>query len=207
MANSSNTQISIANLALAHCGMNQVTSLSASSNDPKIKVINQFWAVARDDVFAEIDWSFATVTQMLTQIDDYEDAQWAYAYEFVTVNVANFWYVFEEGTASKKDEQKFEIKYDPNLADKVILSDLDDAIGLYTYIVTDVTLWSHKFVMAFSYRLASMILPLLTNDTEKALMLANIANNYVLEAKRIDSYNKEKIPLRPVSSYITARGA
>lgn len=205
MANSTQTQLSIVNLALAHLVMNAVANLSTSSNDPKIKAINRFWEVARDDVFSELDWSFATVTQNLAQIADYYAPEWTYGYTYITLNVANIWYIFDAATTKTKEEQKFEVKYDPSQSGKVILSDLDDAIAEYTYIVTDVTLWSHKFVMAFSYRLASMVCPILTGDAEKALSLMQLSNAYIHEAKRIDSYNKIKIPEPYVSKYVKAR--
>lgn len=207
MANSTHTQLSIANMTLAHLGMNEVSSLDTSSNDPKIKAINRFWATVRDDLLSELDWSFATVTQVLSQITDYEDSTWAYGYSYITLNLATFWYVFDEGTADSKQDQVFEVKYDPNLADKVILTDLDDAIAEYTYIVTDYTLWSHKFVLAFTYRLASVICLPLLSDAEMSQRLLTASGAIVDEAKRIDSYNKIKIPTFQKSRYIRARSS
>jgi hypothetical protein len=205
MANSTQTKLSIANLSLSHLMMNDVANLNTTSNDPKIKAINKFWDVARDDVLSELDWSFATVTENLSQITSYYSPDWTYGYTYITENVANIWHIFDVSTAGNKDEQKFEIKYDSNIGSKVILSDLDNAIAEYSYIITDVTLWSHKFVMAFSYRLASMMTPLLTGDAEKALKLMELSNAYIHETKRIDSYNKIKIPEPYVSKYIKAR--
>ena len=207
MANNSQTQLSIANMTLAHLGMSEVANLESSSNDPKIKAINRFWEPVRDDVFSELDWSFATVTENLTQIDDYYAPEWSYGYEYTTLNVATFWYVFDQGTWNTKEEQKYEVKYDPNQGDKVILTNLDDAIAEYTYIVTDPTLWSHKFIMAFTYRLASVLALPLLNDDEKATKMLTLSSAIVSEAKRIDSYNKIKIPTAHISKYRTARGA
>lgn len=207
MANSNQTQLSVANMTLAHLGMNKVASLSTSSNDPKIKAINQFWEPVRDDVFGEIDWSFATVTENLAAITDYYSPEWTYGYTYITQNVASLWYVYDAFTHDKKEEQKFEVKYDPNQSRKVILSDLSSAIAEYTYILTDVSLWSHKFVMAYTYRLAAVICPILLGDDEKALKFLNLSGAMVTEAKRIDSYNKVKIPDRPTSKYIKARSA
>lgn len=200
-----NSQLSISNLALRHFSQNPVINLT--DNNPSVNAINAYWEAARDDVLSEHPWSFATVTKALSYSfngAEYCD-DWTFGYDYITQSIASLWYVYDFYTADKKDEQDFEVRYDPTLDMRVILTNLSNAVAEYSYVQDDVTLWSHKFVMAFSYRLAAMMCPIITGDAEKALTLMQLSNVYIGEEKRIDSTRKKKRP-EVTSKYVNARG-
>lgn len=204
---------SICDLSLSHLGMKGLTtSLSAdvAANNPSAIAINKHWGPARNDVFSEFKWPFANVIQpMQMQVDVSEDdyPEWESFFVY-TLNAATIWNIFDESTVEEKEDNLFEVVYNIGLAVRVLccnLSTLNNAYCEYTHNVIDTTLWSPKFVMAFSYRLAAAICVALTGDAEKALKLMTIYNAYIHEAKRIASSEKKKKPGQ-TNSIVNSRG-
>lgn len=200
------TQLQISNLALAHLGMNAITQAQLTASViPAAVAINSFWEFARDEVLGEISWSFANTTLAMVAIDDITDIEWEFCYEYPTLAVGSIWNVFDEGSVSTKEEQEFEVKYVPSELNKCVFTNLEAAYAEYTYKVTDPDIWSDKFNMAFSYRLAASMAMLLTGDADKGLKLMGIYNILLAEAKRIG--NSEKVKAPPESQkYLNSRG-
>ena len=193
--------------------MKPITDLTtdAAANNPSALAINKHWGPCRNDLFREFQWSFANVIEPMemvltvTQDDDYPE--WASFYTY-TENAATIWHVFDESTVKTKSENQFEVVYNPTLNERLICCDLSTynaAWCEYTYNVTDTLLWDTKFIMAFSYRLASAICMELTGDAEKALKLTQLYNAILHEAKRIDSREKKSKPTQS-NPIVDARG-
>jgi len=193
---------SIANLALSHLGMKPITDLDtdAAAYNPAAIAINLHWGPVRNDLFSEYQWSFANVVEPMqvqagVSISDYPEWQYFYVY---TANAATVWNVFDPGSVEEKEENQFEVVYNPDLAVRIICCNVTNASVAayceYTYNVTDPTLWSPKFVMAFSYRLASSICVDLTGDEKKALTLMQLSSAYIHDSKRIGSSEKKNKP-------------
>jgi len=188
----SQSQLGLYNLALQHIGMKKISSTDGT--DPSTVALNNYYESCRDDLFREHKWPFATVQATLTESTVEVPLGWTYAYEYPTENAATVWSVFDEGTYDYKDEQDFEIYYDPDSATKIIATDCEDAYYEYTYIITDLTLWDSKFYIALSYRLAASVCHVLLGDAEKGLKLMEISNFYISESKRISSHEQKKKP-------------
>lgn len=198
------TQLQIVNLALAHLGMLPISQVQLNANlHPSAVAANGFWEYCRDEVLGEVPWSFATTTLALSTVD-VDDLQYEYVYEYPTLCVGNIWSVFDEGSYQNKEEQEFEVKYVPSESDKCIFTDMQYAYAEFTYKVTDPEIWSDKFAMAFSYRLASSMALALSADPKKGLQLMDIYNLILSEAKRIGAIEKIKKPNRK-SNYIDSR--
>jgi hypothetical protein len=199
-----NSILGLYNLALQHIGMKKVSATTGT--DPSTVALNNYYEVCRDDVFREFKWPFATVQQSLNESSVVSaPLDWLFAYNLPTLNVASVWCVFNEATYTDKDDQDFQILYDPTNATKVICSDLEDAYYEYTYIVTDPTIWDAKFYLALSYKLAASIAHVLLGDAEKGMKLMEVYNAIIAEAKRISSYEKRRKPNQD-SSYQNSRG-
>lgn len=204
------TELQIANMALRHIGMNKITSLSGT--DPSSVICNDFFDQARDDLFREFPWPFATMQEELTLCSASVTTPigWDYAYVYPTdaitlpSYVATVWTVFDEGTTDKKEEQKFEVMFDKATGTRIICSNLTDAYCEATYILEDSELWDAKFDLMLSFKLASLICPGLTGDVEKAMNLMNIYNGLLQETKRLAAHEKVKFPDRN-SSTVDAR--
>lgn len=204
---------SIANLTLSHLGQKPLTTdiaTDVAANNPSAVAINTHWGPVRNDLFREFKWPFANVIQPMqiqTGVNQDMYPEWLYFYVY-TANAATVWYVFDSATVEEKEEQAYEVVYNPTLNKRVIccnVTNTSSAFNEYTYNVTDTTLWDTKFVIAFSYRLASAIAKTLTGDGAIGEKLMLISNGIISEAKRIASHEKKKKPKQSQST-INARG-
>lgn len=191
------SQVQIINRALAHLGMNPITNIQ--SDTPSAIVANQFWEQCRDDVFSEHRWPFANVQVNLALVTD-EISGWEFVYGY-PAKCARLFNVFNEGTISEKDIQEFEVVYISSSNKRVVCTNLDEAIGEYTYKVSDTSIWDSKFITAFSYRLASEMAHSLIGDVDKGLKLMQIYNAFISDAKRLSYQEKIKKPTRVSSAY------
>ena len=216
--------ISIANKALRHLGMSPISSLE--DDHPSVDAVVEYFAIAREETLEAHRWSFATVVELLvdnTNVDGDDYPDWSYFYNY-PANALAIWNVFNGTTtgtlttsfpgwdaalqtypAGSKEDQDFEVRYNPTNAEQVICSDLNDAYVEYTYKMTDTTLWSRKFIMALSYKLAAMMAHDLTGDANIGLKLTETFNALISEAKRLDFSHKKKQPAR-TSGYVNSRG-
>lgn len=191
------TQLDVGNLALTHLGMLVLTQAQLTANtDPRAVAINTFWAPCRDEVLAEFPWSFGTTTSVISELTDLTDSEWDHIYTYPTSATSAVFTVFNDGTATEKDEQDFEVKYIASKAAKFIHTNLSDAIAEYTYGITDPASWSPKFVMAFSYNLASRMAVALTGNGQLAITMGQLYTSVLGEAKRINSTEKKKVPYK-----------
>lgn len=198
------TQLQVINLALAHMGNKAITQAQLTAGVvPEAVAANTFWEPCRDEVLGESRWSFATATMALSAIDT-TDPLWDYIYSYPTTSVGSIWAVYDDYTVKEKEEQEFEVKYYTTTGVRAIYTNLDDAYAEYTYKVTDPAVWSDKFAMAFSYRLASSMSMYLTGDAQKGMQLMEIYNGILGEAKRIGNSEKVKVPPQ-TSKYQDAR--
>jgi hypothetical protein len=198
------TQLQIVNLALHHLGMKSITQAQLTANAiPSSVEANIFWEPCRDEVLGETNWSFSTSTLCLSALD-IDDLEWEYVYSYPTLSVGAVWAVYDESTVDNKYDNNFEVKYTPSQTAKCIYSDLDHAYAEYSYKVTDPAIWSDKFNMAFSYRLAAEMAIPLQADAKKAADMLILYNGIVGEAKRIGASEKIKQP-NQTSRYQTSR--
>jgi len=196
---------SICNLALSHIGMKPITDLDTdvALNNPSALALNRHWGPCRNDVFREFKWPFATCQgQILHRVDIASTVypEWDF-YTTYPTSAVTVWNVYDATTADMKHEQLFEVVYNPTLAERVLLCNLDTVTTStikqyveYTYNVTDTLIWDTKFVMAFSYRLASSVCMELTGDEKKAITLSEIYRNVIHEAKRVAHSEKKRKP-------------
>ena len=202
---SAEKKLQIVNMALLHLGQAKITQAQlTAASIPSAMAMDVMWDPCRDEVLGESDWPFATCTETLSVIDTITDAEFEYVYTYPTSAVSSVWAVFDEGTADKKNEQEFIVKYVPASSNKFIFSHLEDAIAEYTYQVTDALMWSNKFNTTFSYKLAAETCVSITGDAQKAMNLMNIYNGLLGEAKRVSSSEKYKKPTQ-TSKYLEAR--
>ena len=199
------TQLQIINLALVHQGSATLTQSALDNlSDPASLAANVLWEPCRDEVLGSARWSFATVTQTLSVIDNIIDAEYDYVYTHPTLSVGAIWCVFNEGSVDTKEDNEFELRYAPTLTLSVIYTNEADAIAEYTYKVTSPAVWSDSFNMAFSYLLASRMCAATTGDVDKSLKLGQIYSSLISDSKRIGASEKRKKP-KETSNYLNAR--
>jgi len=174
-------QTTILNMGLHHLGMEPINDIT--DLNPSAKVLNDYWVPARDDTFSEHQWPFADA-QIQLQLVSATVVGWDYVYGY-PVKVAGVWKVYSEGAVDHKDECPFETKYLIDEDRRVICSNEPLAMADVTYVVENVSVWSPKFCMAFSIKMALLACPDLVSDTEKSLYLNQLFTGAINEAKRV----------------------
>ena len=163
------TQVSIANMALTLLGVKAISSVTESS-EPARKVLLT-WNNAVDTVLRDHDWNFARrVGVPLVASPTFSVTGWEYAYAKPT-KCASIRAVYNEGTLKSKSQQEYveALSTDDNAV--MVLSNLEDALCDYTYLVTDVSLFPPDFAEALALYLASRIGAALTGSDSKATQM------------------------------------
>lgn len=189
--------LTVCNLALGHLGVPALTSSQLSANLlPAAIACNTFFSITVDDLFSEFKWPFAdaAISLNLSSTTSLLDDQYPYVYDYPTTNCAAVWEVYNVATYDKKTEQDFETKYDADNSKRVICSELEEAIADITYPVTDTSIWSNKFKLALSYRLAAIMAIAVGAAADKALALAQVADMQLSNTKRIGASEQKKKP-------------
>ena len=205
-------QKDIINLALGHLAVAPITATTESSVAAQTAV--RIWDMLRKECLRGHNWSFATVVATLTLNTTYGTlttsglyaAEYIYAYDYPS-NCLALWNVFNESTPKDKRQDNFREVYDSVNAQKVIVTDVLDAIGEYTFNITDASFFDPNFATVLSYRLAADMAKPLTGDAELANSMMNEFNIRMSEAKRASS--SENNPNRAKEgncAYIDARG-
>lgn len=192
------TDIDICNLALGSLGLEPITALAEEVKNAR--TCNLFYALIRDIYLQEHDWSFATKTIELVEIDPLPDgyARFAYGYEYPS-DCLKARVIRDEGGFNNypfiiKD---YVISGPANAT--IILTNLSEAFLEYTVTMptaADIFLFTSLFIEALSTKLASKIVWPLTKDLriqKQAFEQFAIADN---NAKQHDSSSQlpEKVP-------------
>ena len=197
-------KLEVYNLALSHLGMGKISSLTGA--DPSTIACNMYYEPCLNDMFREHEWCFARVQQAMTDYTGDVPLGHTYAYDYPTLNAATVWTVFNEGCADDKHSQDFSSFYVPEENKRIIVTELEDAVMEYTYLVSEISIWDAKFKMALTYRLAASMAKVITGDPDKrGAELGMAYNSIISEAKRIGAIESPKKP-KQVSGYQNARG-
>jgi len=161
----------IGRMALSHIGArSRIESLTENSNEAK--EVNLWYDFARKQVLEVFNWNFASKRLTLAlHGDDPPEGVWAFRYQYpsdclVARNIENpripvratgfLGKSFDELTGLQFNAVPFEVEIAPE-GTKSILSNLEDAVLVYTFDQTATALFSELFIEAFSRALASKI--------------------------------------------------
>ncbi len=181
------SKLQIWNMGLSHLGMPKI--FSTDLDNPSAIACDLYWLPALDDAFSELSWAFATVKEQFALVSE-TVVGWDYVYAYPP-KAAGVHNVFSEANVMYKEEQEFETVFLPSSNKKVICSNEPEAWQEYTYVVLDTTIYSPKFVIAASFKLAALMAQSLTSDPGAGGAMQQNAGIIVSEAKRINA--KEKI--------------
>jgi hypothetical protein len=150
--------LEIANMALSHIGAK--VTLAAFPTSASTGIINEsiflWYAKSRRRALASHDWSFArTRLALVTHADAPTDGIWDYRYDYPAdalklrriQNTPNL----------DADAVPYEVEISPTAGTLSILTNLEDAIAVYTFDQTTTTVWSEGFDEAVSHLLAANI--------------------------------------------------
>jgi hypothetical protein len=162
------SETEIANMALHHLGLERITALSDSNK--RAKLLNDIFANTRDEVLSNAYWGFArrrvTIAKDATAPSFGFSARFQKPADLISV----FWVDDHDPDASNNSN-----RYHPDGLDRsdtiayreegdYLLANADTLYMIYVKRLTDVTLFSAKFVTAFSLLLANRACYSLTQD-------------------------------------------
>lgn len=206
------TQVEIINLALGHIAQAPITLTTDASVQAQAAM--RIWDTARKEALRGHDWSFGTVVTALTANTTYATistsglyaGDYIYCYDY-PANCLAMWHVYNESLKDKSVGEDFRELYDPVNSAKVIVTNTADALGEYTFDVTDPSFYDANFVTVLSYRLAAELAMPLTGDPQLAITMMKVFTDMMAEAERMSSYENNPDHVKEgTSAFIDARG-
>lgn len=160
------SKVEIWNLAVGHLRSPAVIS-SENDNTKEAAACRLYYEHARTITLEAFDWGFARQTQLLAELDPDDEGWntdllrgWGYAYVIPTT-CQKFRRIWD--TPERK--VPYEIVLRPGVvSSQMILTNMSDAIGVFTASIEIPTLFPAHFVDALSWRLAAFAAPKLTGD-------------------------------------------
>lgn len=202
------TQLEIINASLGLLKCRKITSISDGSIQTETAV--RFWEISRKKALREYAPPCATVVIALTLNTTYAKAandlyagRWAYAYTYPS-NCLAMNLIYTQATINKSKGENFRELYDSVNAARVLVTDCEDAIGEYTYDLSDCSKWDDSFAKVFAILLASDMAPNLSADDAIAMNLLKLYQLEISESKRYNSYEK-RVTETHTSSYEDSR--
>lgn len=153
----STSKTSIGNLALLHLkNSKSMTDIDSDASAQSLLLL-AFWDIALGMVLEDFDWPFAKTIAALALIESDPDdgVEWAYSYTWPS-DCKKPRYIVDGNLEATTEAPRIAFEEGADGSVKRILTNEEDAILAYTKLVTDVTLWSDRFSLAFSYKLAAL---------------------------------------------------
>ena len=136
---------------------------NANSDDNRAILLNNYYELARDYVLKDYDWNFACTYKNLSLSEDENIAKkFVYCYDYPNDCICAR-DIFQQGAYVL---QKFEV-VSLSSGQKVILSDVENAILRYTKRIEKEIFFTCEFAMALSYYLASLTSSVITGSIQK----------------------------------------
>lgn len=167
------SEVEIANLALANLGDRAtVASLDPPEGSAQAEHCARFYPVARDALLELHPWNFATRRAALALLAETPVA-WLYAYSLPADCIKVQAVQLPESTTDSTEHFAIGLNDD---GQRVLYTNIDEAVVRYTARVEDTTLFTPLFTLTLSWKLSAMIAgPILKGDAGAA------------EAKRCDA--------------------
>lgn len=222
------TSTDIANLALAHCGVSKPIGNILTEKSLEGQMCRTFFDISRQDVLREFPWFFARKMVAPALVANQPTNEWLYAYQYPSdaLRLTRFmsWRLSNDTRQSRVPYTVMQ----PVAATLSTLSPQPSAYsqttGLwiytnwpgvnvslptiieYTFDNQNVSQWPPDFIIALSYRLASlMVMTLTSGDPQKYKQ--DIMGEYQMRISesKADNLNEEQRPEEPQSEFIRAR--
>lgn len=193
-------QIEICNVALSRVGAGSIQSLTEATREAR--ACRTHYELARDAALRDHDWPFARKRADLAVLTETVD-DWDYVYQYPADCVAAR-LILNVASVDPKDRIPFEVGVNAAKSSRVILTDEEDAILVYTALVSNTVVYDALFVDALAWRLAAELAVPLRAETS---LQQTFLRQYLLQlgsAKETGSNEKYEAPILS-SSFADAR--
>ena len=149
-----------------------------TENTAEAQQINLWYDFAKGESLEAFDWSFARKRLTLaTHADDPPDGVWAYRYQYPAdalvmrrlenpTNVGSADTIFSHRDNIGGDAVPYNIEVDDSKESKTILTNLESAVGVYTFDLETTSLFSKLFIQTLASNLGFHIAMTLTGKKE-----------------------------------------
>ena len=194
--------VSIANMALAHIGArSSIESLSEDS--PEARQASLWYDHCRLQTLEASDWSFARKRLTLALHSEAPpEGVWTYRYQYPSDCIFARRIVNPLGPTA--DQVPFDIEINMIGDERTILTNLEEAVLVYTKDVASPSLFSTFFVDAVSHLLASYIAYSLTGTRQTKADELNIFSS-ILRVAAANNANEQAFPPPKDAPWITGR--
>lgn len=169
--------VNIGNLALSNVGSkSSIEDMNGASTEAKR--IKQWYNPSRQQVLEAYDWSFARKREAMSLDGDDPPDQWTYRYQYPAdcIAIRRIW----NPAGEKAPPVPFALE--TSNGRKTVLTDMEDAVAIYTYDVTDSGLFSMHFSMTLSYLIGAYIAMSLTGKRTIKQDCLEIYNKMIMAA-------------------------
>lgn len=186
------SQVAICNLALGHIGdRGRIEALT--ENGVQSRECLRWYDLSLQEALEAFDWSFARRRIALAVHSDDPPAEWAFRYALPADCLKARRLVNPAGP--KANAVPYELELSDDGTQRTLLTNLEDAVLVYTRVQNDPLLYSTQFVLALSHTLASHIALALTGKTAIAEQQMKLAYARTFEAA--GSNANEEVPDEP----------
>lgn len=201
-------------MALGHLKITRQIGNLVTDLSQEAVACRTFYNVVKQEMLEDFKWPFATKQGPLSLIkdnpfpyDSFGDSEWQYAYQY-PADAVNFVRILSGiRNESRLDRVPFRIFVNSLDNTKQILTDMECAQGEWTTNVLTEDQFTAAYVMALSYKLASVIAPMVTSGDPFKLGPAAAANyDKALIKAQGNALNEEQIDIEPESEFVIARG-
>lgn len=195
------TDVSICNMALARIGVSTfISNLNEASNEARVCAL--FYTDVRDRVLRDFPWNFAKKRVTLADAGT-PPAEWAFKYGYPS-DCLKARYIATPGLRNPRNDQRVPFEVANEGGQRVIYTNQDAAELVYTYRVSDPTLFDAMFSSAVAYLLGSEIAMPLSVKSDVAKAARDAYRLEVLTAAAHSMDEQQEGP-EPVSELVTVR--
>lgn len=196
--------VAICNMALGHLGARPITQIDEASQEARYSKI--FWDITRDEVLRSYPWNFAETRRLLAAVTLptlLSHRTYAYVYPTDCLSIRK---LTTQGDAAQT-AYDYDVVSDSSVGGsprKLIVTDLEEAMLVYTAKIEDTTLWDASFVASLALALAAKLaVPITKNPKMAEIMLIKFSES-LPKAKRADS-REAKVTSSQIDPWETAR--
>jgi len=209
--------IEICNRAITEIGGYPIQALTEQTKEAQ--TCSLLYAPARDEVLRAHPWNFATRRVTLALLSETYTG-WTYAYQYPTdcllvreiydatsVTPGNYGLTEQaifENTRAVSYKPEFEVAADSTLTSKVILTEKENAVLIYTARVTDTNMFDPLFTRALALRLAADLVTPMKGDPQMKQRLEEQSYRAIMQAEADNANECQKDPDN-ASTFVSAR--
>ncbi len=196
------SETEVCNMALSYLGEPGRLANVDTDTSREAELCRQFLPLARDELLERHPWDFALRSVKPTKRSASPRVDYKYAYDYYEGVASVLGLVrsdidYNYKTMGTTGQHEYSVELDDN-GDRILLTDLDDALMLYVAKVTDPTKWSSVFTTALAWRLVFHIAGAILKGEEgskKVTAAAQMAEHVMRTATKHDGDNKRDVDI------------